>query len=430
MIKTTPKLSYILLGSLSFIFLIGFGSDKSSLRGNLLTAPTTEAEQNVTQMNATIANLPALEPLIGSAKCDVTVMQINYQTPGVQPGEMSNASAALLVPGGVNCPSGPYPLVAYARGTAADKAHTNTNINLSETQVLMAVYASQGYVVVATDYLGYALSNYPYHPYMHADTEASTVIDSIRAVRNAAPTLGLKLNGKVMLSGFSQGGHAAMVTQRTIEQENSDEFNVVATAHLAGPYEVSKALIDGVSSPIGGVQALVPFQITSWQKIYGDVYTNVSDVFKSPYDGWIETLLPMVTYPGDWAKLPTGTPEVAMNAILQAAYLNDLANNPTNNTIKAAKKQDALGWNPKAPTTLCAGNADPVVKFFNAQDAYNDFTSRGVTNVSLVDVDSNISQTFGSVFATNPVAYFTAYHGTYEAQFCTQVAKKYFDLYK
>jgi pimeloyl-ACP methyl ester carboxylesterase len=370
-----------------------------------------------------------LHSFTDTAQCDVTVTQINYQTPGVQPGEMSNASAALLVPGGANCPPGPHPLIAYARGTAVDKAHTNADASLPETQVLMILFAAQGYAVVATDYLGYALSNYPYHPYMHAETEASVVIDSIRAARNAAAALGLALNGKVMLTGFSQGGHAAMAAQRAIEQQNSGEFNLVAAAHLAGPYAVSQALIDGVSHPIGGVQALMPFQITSWQKIYGNVYAKASDVFNAPYDGVIETLLPIVN-PADLAKLPGGAPEQAMHAMFKPAYLADLASNPANGAIMAAKKQDLFGWNPKAPTTLCAAKADPVVKFFNAQMAFDDFASRGLTNVSLVDVDAKIAQTFGSVLATDPIAYFTAYHATYEAQFCNLAAKAFFDLHK
>jgi len=419
----------LLMASLLFS-LAGCSTVALSSRGSLIGVPVTKAVQRAAQLDATHATLPALKSFTGTAQCDVTVTQINYQTPGVQPGEMSNSSAALLVPGGANCPPGPHPLIAYARGTAVDKAHTNADASLPETQVLMILFAAQGYAVVATDYLGYALSGYPYHPYMHTETAASVVIDSIRAARSAAPALGLALNGKVMLTGFSQGGHAAMAAQRAIEQQNSGEFNLVAAAHLAGPYAVSQALIDGVSHPIGGVQALVPFQITSWQKIYGNVYAKASDVFNAPYDSVIETLLPIVNSPADLAKLPGGTPLQAMHAMFKPAYLSDLAGNPANGAVLAAKKQDLFGWNPKAPTTLCASKADPVVKFFNAQMAFDDFTSRGLTNVSLVDVGTKISQTFGSVLTADPVAYFTAYHGTYEAQFCTQVAKAFFDLHK
>jgi hypothetical protein len=137
-----------------------------------------------------------------------------------------------------------------------------------------------------------------------------------------------------------------------------------------------------------------------------------------------------VNNPADLEKLPSGAPEQAMHAMFKPAYLADLAGNPANGTIIAAKKQDLFGWSPKAPTTLCAAKADPVVKYFHAQMAFDEFIGRGGTNVLLVDVDAGIVQTFGGVLATDPVAYFTAYHGTYEAQFCTQVAKAFFDRQK
>lgn len=82
-----------------------------------------------------------LQTLTGTAKCDVTVAQINYQTPGVQPGEMTNASAAVLIPSGANCP-GPFPLVAYGRGTNVEKAYALANPANPETIILMTLIES------------------------------------------------------------------------------------------------------------------------------------------------------------------------------------------------------------------------------------------------------------------------------------------------
>ena len=407
------------------------GNISGNISGNIIGVPTVIGSKLTTaQMDATTA-ATGLQPLTGTAKCDVTVVQINYQTSGVQPGEMTNASAAVLVPSGVDCP-GPFPLIAYGRGSTPFKTHTMANPEDPETIRLMAFFAAQGYVVVATDYLSYALSSYPYHPYMHADTEASSIIDSIRATRNAALSLGLTLNGKVMLTGYSQGGHASMATQRAIEQSDAGEFILVAAAHIAGPYSISGTLIDGVTNPILGVQAIVPFQITSWQNIYGNVYDKVTDVFNSPYDSYIETLFPtLLDQVALYNLLPGGTPAQARNAMFVASYLNDLATNPNNGTIIAGKKQDLLGWNPKAPTTLCGGLNDPTVKFpINAQAAYNDFRSRGGANVTLVDVDPEIQAKYGSVLASNPTTYWNSYHAQYEPLFCTQVAKEMFDQYK
>jgi hypothetical protein len=422
------KFCLVFLAGLLFFSLtgcIGAGS------GYIIGAPTVIGSKLTTaQIDATTA-ATGLQPLTGTAKCDVTVVQINYQTSGVQRGEMTNASAAVLVPSGVDCP-GPFPLIAYGRGTTPFKTHTMANPEDPETIRLMAFFAAQGYVVVATDYLSYALSSYPYHPYMHADTAASSIIDSIRATRNAASSMGLTLNGKVMLSGYSQGGHASMATQRAIEQSDAGEIILVAAAHIAGPYSISGALIDGVKNPILGVQALVPFQITSWQRIYGNVYDKVADVFNSPYDSYIETLFPtLLDQAALYNLLPGGTPAQARDAMLKASYLNDLTNNTSNGAIVAAKKQDLLGWNPKAPTILCGGLHDPTVKFpINAQAAYDAFRSRGGSNVSLVDVDARIQQTYQSVYINDFQTYNYSYHAQYEPLFCTQVAKEMFDQYK
>ena len=362
------------------------------------------------------------------------MVQINYQTPGAQPAEMTNASAAVLIPGGDNCP-GPFPLLAYARGTEFEKNRTLADPDDDETFALMAFYAAQGYAVVATDYLGYALSGYPYHPYLHAETEASTVIDSIRATRQTAASLGLALNGKVMITGYSQGGHAAMATQRAIERDLAGEINLVAAAHLAGPYRVSSAMIDAVQNPILGGQAFAPFQITSWQKVYENVYGNVTDVFKLPYASYIETLLPNATLSLTelfaTGLLPIGTPADAMNAIFTPDFLADLSSNPANGTRIAAAKQDLLGWNPQAPTTLCGGSGDPTVAFsINATPTFQDFNSRVGAIVSIVDVDARLQQSYAILHTVDLTTYKALYHATLAPPFCFLEAKNLFDLHK
>jgi len=110
------------------------------------------------------------QALIGTARCAVDVRQFVHTT--VQPdGTQGSASAALLVPvaDGSTC-TGPFPILAYNRGTEVLRARTMANPSDPETGLLMGFFASQGYVVVATDYLGYAESRLSYHPYLHADS--------------------------------------------------------------------------------------------------------------------------------------------------------------------------------------------------------------------------------------------------------------------
>jgi pimeloyl-ACP methyl ester carboxylesterase len=331
-------------------------------------------------------------------------------------------------------------LVAYAKGTDVQQPRTLANPADPETQLLLAMYAAQGYAVVATDYLGYAKSAYPFHPYLHADSEARSVIDAIRAARAAAQSLNANLSGKVMLTGYSQGGHSSMASHRAAERDNAAEINVVAGAHLAGPYNLSGSFKSGVA--IAGFQFFVPFIVNSYQKVYGDVYTRVGDVYKAPYAATIENLLPNPTL--NYTTLVTSgalpgangeTPAQVRDLLFQPGFLQDVQTNPSNTFYLDAKKNDLFGWSPRAKTLLCGGAGDPTVPpALHMVPMKADFDARGVTTVSTVDVDALIQSTYGpdgkaptdstsAAFAT----YYGAYHGTYEPPFCHAAARKLFD---
>jgi pimeloyl-ACP methyl ester carboxylesterase len=378
-----------------------------------------------------------LKALTGPAKCDVKVVALNYNTVGVK-GEKTNASGVMLVPAGT-CTAAAG-LLAYAKGTDVQKPRTLVNPADGETFLLAAMYAAQGYAVVATDYLGFAKSAYTYHPYLHADSEATSVIDSIRAARRAAGTVGATLSGKVMLAGYSQGGHSSMAAHRAIERDHASEINVIAGAHLAGPYNLTGSL--KLPNAIAGYQFFVPYLVTSWQKIYGNIYSSPSVAFKAPYDSYIETLLPNPTLTTTTlvttGQLPGGpgvSPNQARDAIFQPAFLADAQTNSNNPLFLAGKKNDLLGWNPKSAVLLCGGAGDPTVPPAVHQAAMKaDFDSRGLTNVKSVDVDPFVRATYGpgGVAPTDPTSaafatYYGNYHGTYEPPFCHAQAKGVFD---
>jgi pimeloyl-ACP methyl ester carboxylesterase len=416
------KLSLSLLSAAALLAACG-GSDP--VNGSLIDTPSTLATLTKAQLDAS-----GLIALSGPAKCDVKLVSLNYVTPGAK-GESSNASGVLLLPTGAGCTAA-APLVAYAKGTDVQKPRTLANPLDSETGLLAAMYAGQGYAVVATDYLGFAKSNYSYHPYLHADSEASSVIDSIRAARNAVSSQGGSLNGKVMLTGYSQGGHASMAAHREIEKNLSGEIKVVAGAHLAGPYNLSGSM--KFPDAIAGYQFFVPYLVTAWQKIYGNLYNNVNDAFKAPYAAGIESLLPSPTL--NYTTLVTSgklpgingeTPNQARDALFQTAFSSDILTNPNNPTFLAAKKNDLLDWSPKSQTMLCSGSGDPTVPQAMHQTVMKAaFDAKGLTNVTSVDVHPMIVQTYGPITMAN----IANYHGTYAPPFCHAAAKTLFDAMK
>lgn len=416
------KLRLSLISAAALLAACG-GSDP--VNGSLIDTPSTLATLTKAQLDAS-----GLIALSGPARCDVKLVSLNYVTPGAK-GESSNASGVLLLPTGAGCTAA-APLVAYAKGTDVQKPRTLANPLDSETGLLAAMYAGQGYAVVATDYLGFAKSNYSYHPYLHADSQATSVIDSIRAARNAASSQGGSLNGKVMLTGYSQGGHASMAAHRAIEKSLSSEINVVAGAHLAGPYNLSGSM--KLPDAIAGYQFFVPYLVTAWQKIYGNLYSNVNDAFKAPYAAGIESLLPNPTL--NYTTLVTSgklpgingeSPDQARDALFQAAFSSDILTNPNNPTFLAAKKNDLLDWSPKSQTMLCSGSGDPTVPQAVHQTVMKAaFDAKGLTNVTSVDVHPLIVQAYGPITMAN----IGNYHGTYAPPFCHAAAKSLFDAVK
>ena len=419
---TSVKLKISLISAAALLAACG-GSDP--VNGSLIDAPSTLATLTKAQLDAS-----GLIALSGPAKCDVKLVSLNYVTPGAK-GESSNASGVLLLPTGAGCTAA-APLVAYAKGTDVQKTRTLANPADGETGLLAAMYAGQGYAVVATDYLGFAKSNYSFHPYLHADSQATSVIDSIRAARNAVASQGGSLNGKVMLTGYSQGGHASMAAHRAIEKDLASEINVVAGAHLAGPYNLSGSM--KLPDAIAGYQFFVPYLVTAWQKIYGNLYSDVKTAFKAPYAEWVENLLPSPTLnyttlvtTGKLPGINGETPNQARDALFQPAFSSDILTNPNNATFLAAKKNDLLDWSPKSRTMLCSGSGDPTVPQAVHQTVMKAaFDAKGLTNVTSVDVHPAIVATYGPITMAN----IANYHGTYAPPFCHAQAKGLFDLVK
>ena len=417
-------------------------SAAGSERGSLIDPAAVLTTLTIAQIDGGTSQ-SGLQPISGTAKCDVKVVALNYKTVGVN-GEAANASGVMLVPSGTAAAcTAASTLVAYAKGTDVEKPHTLANPSDSQTFMLAAIYAAQGHTVVATDYLGFAKSTYAYHPYLHAASEASSVIDSIRAARNAVTATGAKLSGKVMVTGYSQGGHSSMAAHRAIERNNAAEINLILGAHMAGPYNLAASL--KVPDAIAGVQFFVPYLVVAWQKAYGNIYSTAASVFKAPYVGYIEDLLPSPTLNYTTlvtsGKLPGAsgeTPNQARDAVFQSAFIADSQTNSNNALYLAAKKNDLQGWSPKAKTLLCGGAGDPTVPYaVHLAPTKADFASRQLTNVTTVDVDPYVQATFGVASGSTKVApgptnpafatYYGNYHGTYEPPFCNGQAKGMLD---
>ncbi|MFD0469010.1 hypothetical protein ACFQ0B_12355 [Nonomuraea thailandensis] len=104
--------------------------------------------------------------------------------------------------------------VSYAHGTLATRAYAGSVAD-GDGRAAPLMFAAAGFAGVAPDYLG--LGTGPgFHPYMDAATEASASADLLRATGELARRQGRSLSGDVLVTGFSQGGHAAMALGKSL----------------------------------------------------------------------------------------------------------------------------------------------------------------------------------------------------------------------
>lgn len=439
--------------------------DTSGAPGSLVATPT--ALTTLTPAAFQAAAPASLFQVAGVPKCNVTFNYFQYGTVGGA-GEKTSASGGIMVPSGTDAAcTGERPVLLYAHGTTTDKNKNMASPTDGEAALVAAMYAAQGYIVVAPNYAGYESSPLPYHPYLNMDQQAKDMVDALTAARKGFAAVGAKANAKLFVSGYSQGGFVSMATQRALQLAGTP---VTAGAHLSGPYSLS-AFGDAVyAGNINlGATIFTPLLVTSMQRAYGNIYSTPAEMYETAYASTIETLLPSTTtqsvllstgkipatafFAADSLPKPTGFEAFfgAGNLIKTSyrnTYLADAVANPTSpkHPLRiAANKNDLLkqNWIPNKPMLLCGGNADPTVFFaLNTQGAQAYFAGKGVPAqaVTVLDVDSaptsasdpfalakgGFAQAKAATAAGGATAVVQAYHGSLVPPFCNAAARGYF----
>jgi hypothetical protein len=421
----------------------GGGDDATTERGTVLAAQVL-GKVTIAQIDAGTAS-SGLQPLSGAALCDVELRYLTYMTRDPR-GAPASATAGVLVPSGTTpaC-TGERPVVLYAHGTTLTQSKNLANVSSdSEGSLLMAMFAAQGFIVVAPNYLGYDRSSLGYHPYLHAEGQAVDMIDGLRAAKaHLAAGSATRPSAKLLVTGYSQGGHVAAATHKVIERDHGSEFTVTASGPMSGPYNLVKFtdVIIGPGPIAAGATLFGPLLITSYQRAYGNMYTNLADVYQAPYTSGGDRLFPTDTpvdqliAQGKLPADPTFTQLFGAGGLLTDAFR---AAYPTSNLRTAAQTNTLLGWTPRRPGTvaMCGGAQDPTVFFFNTTDLQADFASRSflapawdLENRASLPAGTAGDQIFGGFQAQKAAAGANAtaqYHGTLVPPFCTALVRGLF----
>jgi pimeloyl-ACP methyl ester carboxylesterase len=418
---------------------------------------------------------PGTLAVAGQPQCSVSVYRVHYNTVGGA-GEATDASAAIFVPTGTGAScSNSRPVLLYAHGTSLHRSYDMADIaNNTEARLAAAVFAAQGFVVVAPNYAGYSGSSLGYHPYLDRVQEAADMIDALRAARSSFSAIGVRDSGKLMVTGYSQGGFVALATQRAMQELNNAEFPLTAAAGMSGPYALARFgddLFGG--APRDGATVIVPTIVNAAQHAGAAIYGTPADVYEAKYAATIVDLVPgtlgfselvsqgklpatSLFAADSMPQTPGYTQYFGANNLIRsdyrAAYLADMAAHPcgqdaaaplncapTHNLRQWLLRNDLRSYLPAAPTLLCGGHDDPTVPYFNTTATSAYFRARGAALIEL-DIDDTPSPDdpfraakAGFVAARTTLrtangdaAVASSYHAGLVAPFCMAATRDYF----
>ena len=343
----------------------------------LCTGVRAQRVVSVTEQNTQTAASLALIP---GATYDVVNYKMVYATVDAQ-GRADTSSGLLTVPQNTELA---FPITAYMHGTVSDRQAVPSRVGTAERQ-LTAALATNGYIVVAPDYIGLGDSD-GFHPYVHAASEASAGRDLILAAKEYMDSVEVAYNDQLFITGYSQGGHAAMALHEDIQQSpGSDSLVVTAGAHLSGPYSISDVMRRAsLAETPATLPGYIVYTYISYDTVY-DLYQNLGEVFQPAYLDLIQNFSSQTT---DLDSFNRALDDRLMERnelirdIFQDSIRQQLEENDTSSQIiQTLRLNDTYRFAPEAPTLLYYCTADEQVPFENALLADSVMTELGSTTV-------------------------------------------------
>lgn len=331
---------------------------------------------------------------------DVETYKVSYNTTDAV-GTEHIASGLVCIP--ISTSSLTFPLGCWQHGTVSDRDDVPSKLAGGTT--LPVAFSTYGYVVCAPDFVG--LGDSPgTHPYVHAASEASAGVDLMLATREMIAEIDrVDLNDQVFISGYSQGGHAAMALHRELELNQSDRFTVTACAPMSGPYSISEKMIDfTLGDKEYETVAYLAWLTLGYQTAYPDLLAGIEleDVFKPEYIEDIRAFeaeeIPLFDNDMDItndlnsrmiATLVNTVGSVTPKNTLKDDILEAILNDPTHPFSQALADNDTYDWSPKAPTNLYYCEGDDQVTFENAILAQEVMQANGSTVVTAIRKDTD-----------------------------------------
>ncbi len=265
------------------------------------------------------------------------------------------------------------PVMIYNHGTEICR---DRSCSFEGEQSICLAFAADGYIVLTPDYMGLGKGERT-QLYLNARAESVASVDMLIATEELLPQLNVKTSKQLFVTGYSQGGHAAMATTRLLQQQYAQRFPITASAPMSGPYNISQTVWDGRA----GKYDYPVFFFLLLQSYYESIGKpgQIVEALNSPYDTLIPPLMDGNYNIDDIDKLLPDT----IFKTAKASYLHQFETDSTFGFRKYLKENNVFDWKPEMPMQLCYCNGDEEVNYLNSITAYNTMVKNGSKSVEL-----------------------------------------------
>lgn len=297
------------------------------------------------------------------ATYDVEGYKITYGT--IYGDEPILSQALLLIPKNISR----VHLVAYFHGTnipikalgserKIPSKYDGDKKDWKEVRWCGVTLATSGFCVLLPDYIGYGITENKEHPFIYYPELFKANIDALLATKKFFQKQKINYNNDLFLAGWSQGAGAALSAHRYIEEDYTDEFKIIASSNLAGPYNFTHFIEDVFSNANKHYRAA---GLYSWAGYVLNKFSGTNrpldQIFKIPVYDQMSAFNILTSKPADLfrdyfiANILNGDDELFRAAILENSFHS--------------------GWTPKGFVYLHHGTADDIVPYFNSKDAFD-----------------------------------------------------------
>ena len=305
-------------------------------------------------ISAALAQDNSKVPATITPRYGVATFRLTYLTED-KDGAVVRASGLVAVPQKMT--GAASPVISYQHATTfSNQEAPSLKLAGAEPPIVLA---SLGYIVVASDYVGFADSNGLPHPYLQARATARAVLDMLSAAQTWRRSHGVADTGQLYLVGYSEGGYATMAAQREIERSGGPLLTQLkASLPAAGPYDL---------------QATLDAQLDRVREEYPEI-------------AWL-------LRPGTLSHLGSKVRAEVRRQLMRALVPGeaDVAYDGRFIDLDLADNQEGLkefssvhwGWKPSVPVYLFHGRQDQTVPFVAGLSALNTLAATGGAPVSL-----------------------------------------------